>query len=57
MYNEEQIPINLTDYNGISYTVSDKTGVCLVPADYTMGKSSDFDNFLSSERARYNENI
>ncbi len=55
VYLDDQEPINLTDYTGITYNVSDRTGVCLLPADYTMGKSSDFDSFLSSARAVFKE--
>lgn len=55
VYNDEQKPIVLTDYRGVSLEVKDKTGVCLIPSDYTMGKSSDFNTWLSSQRAIYKE--
>lgn len=55
VYNDEQRPVVITDYRGESLEVTDLTGVCLIPSDYTMGKSSDFNTWLSSARAIFKE--
>ena len=57
-YNDEQSPFNLIDYQGNSYLVTDKTGCCLVPTTYTLGKSLEYAHLLteeSSKRAIYKE--
>lgn len=55
IYNEEQEPTTITDYQGNIYTVTDKTGCCLIPVTYVLGKSYDYDTLLSSKRAIYKE--
>ena len=57
-YNDEQEPFDLIDEYGIKYTITDKTGCCLVPTTYTLGKSLEYANLItdiSSKRARYKE--
>lgn len=58
MYNDEQKPVELIDYNGIKYKVEDKTGACLLPTTYVLGKSYDYANLLidnSSQRAKFKQ--
>lgn len=55
VYNDEQKPMTITDYQGNTYTVADKSGCCLIPATYILGKSYDYDVLLSSRRATYKE--
>ena len=58
MYNDDQKPIELIDYNGLKYKVEDKTGACLLPTTYVLGKSYDYANLLtenSSERAKFKQ--
>ena len=60
-YNDNQKPVILTDYLGNEELVTDKSGCCLLPASYTLGKSLEYANLLmtdtSSARARYNEEV
>ena len=58
MYNDDQKPIELIDYNGLKYKVEDKTGACLLPTTYVLGKSYDYANLLtenSSQRAKFKQ--
>ena len=58
VYIDKQEEIELTDYFGITMTIKDKSGCCLIPCSYTLSKSNDYRNLLtdnSSERARYKE--
>lgn len=58
MYNDEQKPVELIDYNGLKYKVEDKTGACLLPTTYVLGKSYDYANLLidnSSQRAKFKQ--
>jgi len=51
-------PFELTDYNGVKYTVTDVSGCCLLPTTYVLGKSEDYAKLLidnSSARAIYKE--
>lgn len=57
-YCENQEPFNLVDFQGNECLVTDKTGCCLVPATYELGKSLEYATLLndaSSDRAIYNE--
>lgn len=57
-YCEEQIPVDLTDYQGNTIKVTDKSGCCLVPTTYTLKKSLEYATLLdeeSTERAVYIE--
>ena len=58
MYNDNQNPIDIIDYLGIKYSVRDKSGCCLLPTTYKLGKALDYANLLtdnSSERAKFKE--
>ena len=57
-YCENQQPIELTDFQGNTVIVTDKSGCCLVPTTYTLKKSLEYAYLLdeeSTERAVYNE--
>ena len=58
MYCENMDKFLLTDYNGVKYEVNDKSGCCLLPTTYKLGKSLEYANLIndSSRRAIYNEN-
>ena len=58
MYNDHQIEVELTDYQGNKEIVKDKSGCCILPTTYVLGKSYDYVALLtdnSSKRARYKE--
>lgn len=58
IYTEEQKDIDLTDYLGYTLNVTDKSGCCLVPTTYVLGKSQEYADLISddsSERAVYKE--
>ena len=60
MYNDHQAPFDLVDYNGVKYTVTDKSGVCLLPTTYKLGKALEYANLLidnSSARAKFKKEI
>lgn len=56
VYNDEQFPIDIIDYLGVKYKIDDKSGCCLLPTTYELGKSLDYANLLtdnSSNRAKF----
>lgn len=58
IYVDNQEPIEITDYQGNKYIVKDKSGCCLVPTTYILGKAEEYANLIteeSSKRARYKE--
>ena len=58
IYLDEQQENDIVDYQGNKYTNTDKTGCCLVPCSYVLGKAFDYANLLtdeSSKRAIYKE--
>ena len=58
VYVENQDKIVLTDYNGKSLEVTDKTGCSLIPTTYVLGKALEYANLVndaSSKRAIYKE--
>ena len=58
MYNDEQPEIMLEDYQGHIVKVDEKSGCCILPTTYVLGKSNDYVSLLSDEsskRARYKE--
>ena len=58
IYIDEQEPDLLVDYQNNSYINTDKTGCCLIPCSYVLGKSYDYVNLIteeSSKRAIYRE--
>lgn len=57
-YCENQEPLEVVDYLGNKYLVTDKSGCCLVPTTYELGKAFDYIELIeekSSERAIYKE--
>lgn len=48
-YNDDQQPMEITDYLGNTYMVEDKTGICMLPTSYTLGKSLDYTALIGSE--------
>lgn len=58
MYTEEQSPVEVVDYLGLNYLITDKSGCCILPNSYTLSKSLDYCNLInddSSKRAVYKE--
>ena len=58
LYTEEQSPIEVTDYLGLKYLVTDRSGCCILPNTYKLAKSLDYANLISddsSARSRYKE--
>lgn len=58
MYCENQEECNIIDYQGNEYKVTDKTGCCLVPTTYVLGKSLEYADLISdnsSKRAIFKE--
>lgn len=59
VYLEEQQPQVITDYLGVSYEVSDISGVAILPAEYKLSKSEDYMMLLTdnhTKRAHFNFN-
>ena len=57
-YCENQQPMYVKDYLGKEAYVTDKSGCCLVPTTYELGKALDYVELIeekSSERALYKE--
>ena len=52
VYNDEQLPLEVTDYLGVKYKVKDKTGCCLLPTTYRLGKSYDYATLLNNESSK-----
>lgn len=60
MYNDDQKPFALLDYNGVKYLVKDKTGCCILPTTYELGKALEYSDLLtdnSSQRAKFKKEI
>ena len=58
IYCEDMKEFNLVDYNGIENKVNDKSGCCVVPTTYVLGKALEYANLItdeSSKRAIYEE--
>ena len=58
MYCENQENCNIIDYQGNEYTVKDKSGCCIVPTTYVLGKALDYADLISdnsSKRSKYKE--
>ena len=49
IYNDMQESFILEDYQGNKEEIRQKTGACIVPATYELGKSIDYTNFISEE--------
>ena len=55
-YNDNQHPVEITDYLGNTYTVNDKSGICMLPTTYKLGKALDYAELIgdnSTERAKF----
>lgn len=55
---EEQKSVVLEDYRGNKYQVSDKSGFCMLPTTYLLGKAEEYFNYISensSDRAIFKE--
>ena len=60
LYTEEQSPIEVEDYLGLKYLVTDRSGCCILPNTYKLSKSLDYANLVSddsSARARFKEGL
>lgn len=58
IYCEDLKPYKLKDYNGDDYYVTDKSGCCIIPTTYILGKALEYANLItdeSSKRAIYKE--
>ena len=58
LYIDEQSPVEVEDYLGLKYIVTDRSGVCILPNTYELSKSYDYTNLLSddsSKRAKFKE--
>ena len=58
IYLDEQVENDIIDYEGNLYHNTDKTGCCLIPCSYILGKAIDYANLISDEsskRAIYKE--
>ena len=58
MYCDNQQPCMLTDENGIECEITDKSGCCILPTTYVLGKAEEYAELISDEssaRAIYQE--
>lgn len=58
IYSEDQESIEVEDYLGLSYNITDKSGCCILPNSYELSKSLDYVNLISddsSKRAKFKE--
>ena len=56
VYNDDQIPIDIIDKDGVKYTCNDKTTCVLLPAEYTLGKAYEYTQLLtdnSTKRSKF----
>lgn len=52
IYLDDQHQNELVDYQGNSYLNTDKSGCCLVPCTYVLGKAIDYANLISDESSK-----
>ena len=52
LYNDDQVPALMVDYLGDELLVTDKSGICLLPNTYTLGKSYDYATLISDFSAK-----
>ena len=54
-YNDNQIPVDMTDYLGNKYHITDRSGICMLPTTYRLGKAEDYADLIdnSTERAKF----
>ena len=60
IYTEDQEPVEIIDYLGNKLILYDKSGCCILPTTYVLGKSQEYEHLLSDESARraiYKENL
>ena len=58
MYCENQEPFTLVDDDGVEFEVTDKSGCCVIPTTYVLGKAEDYAELISdnsSARAIFQE--
>ena len=58
IYIDDEPPYELTDYKGVKYKVTDKSGICFIPTTYVLGKALEYADLISdnsSARAIYKE--
>ena len=53
-YCDNQTPIEVEDYIGLKYTVTDRSGCCVLPNSYTLGKALDYAHLLSDDSSKRN---
>lgn len=56
IYNDEQMPIDITDVNGVKCRCTDKTTCVLLPTEYTLGKAYEYSQLLtdnSTKRSKF----
>ena len=53
-YCDNQTPVEVEDYLGIKMIVEDKSGCCLLPNTYTLGKALDYCHLLSDDSSKRN---
>lgn len=53
MYSEGQLSVELEDYLGNKYKVTDESGICLLPTTYVLGKAEDYMELLNQSTDRY----
>ena len=51
-YNDEQIPVEITDYQGNTEIVNDKKGICILPCTYELGKAEEYGDLIDSASSR-----
>lgn len=49
VYCDNQKENTIVDYLGNSYTVTDKSGCCVLPTTYVLGKSDDYADLISDD--------
>lgn len=52
IYVEDQEPVEIIDYLGNKETITDKSGCCILPTTYILGKSQEYEHLLSDESAK-----
>lgn len=52
IYLDEQIENEVVDYKGEKYLNKDKTGCCLIPCSYVLGKALDYTELISDESSK-----
>ena len=58
VYTENQEPLEVEDYLGLKYKITDKSGCCILPNTYKLSKSLEYAHLIndeSSKRAIYKE--